>query len=64
MGLRSVQESLTEINSRVGTNAPKPLAPLATEHPESLGLEGPAVVFVGIPVLIGLVFLVAQLNRR
>ena len=30
----------------------------------SLGLEGPAVVFVGIPVLIGLVFLIAQLNRR
>ena len=29
----------------------------------SLGLEGPAVVFVGAPVLIGLVFLVIHLNR-
>ena len=30
----------------------------------SLGLEGPAVVFIGAPVLIGLVVLVAHLNRR
>lgn len=30
----------------------------------SLGLEGPAVVFVGAPVLVVLVSLVAHLNRR
>lgn len=30
----------------------------------SLGLEGPEVEFVGAPVLVGLVFLVAHLNRR
>ena len=30
----------------------------------SLGLEGPEVVFVGAPVLVGLVFLVAHLNQR
>ncbi len=29
----------------------------------SIGLEGPAVVFVGAPVLVGLVFLAAHLNR-
>jgi len=30
----------------------------------SLGLEGPAVAFVGAPVLIGLMFLVVHLNRQ
>ena len=29
----------------------------------SIGLEGPAMVFVGAPVLVGLVFLLAHLNR-
>lgn len=30
----------------------------------SLGLKGPAVVLVGVPVLIGLVLLVVRVNRR
>lgn len=29
----------------------------------SIGLEGPGVVFVGAPLLVGLVFLVVHLNR-
>lgn len=29
----------------------------------SIGLEAPAMVFIGAPVLVGLVFLVAHLNR-
>jgi hypothetical protein len=30
----------------------------------SLGLEGPGMIFVGVPILIGLGVLVACLNRR
>lgn len=30
----------------------------------SLGLEGPEMIFVGVPILIGLGFLVACLQRR